>query len=438
MESLSAYIKSSLIEENVEKQLTDVLKGYKGLSVVPEYEYPLSGLCADFMLMQNNKPFVAIEVKTNLEDNGTKEVGRRQLERGRNFLNLRFGILTDAKKYILYDWWHAEEEEFTYSDLGDLISFLINKRYISADASLYKEYLTNLFSREFPSLTISKGDIDFDKEKNTIRLGEDDELKLFNILFPSVSTRSVCRYTTLSSLFAILENESYRMFATEGMNDIEDGMYLWNKLYNEKQKDAYLAPHRKSVYIMSCSPMKKRDDLTMWRLYGNDAKGMCLTFKVRKTANKEGFYFRKVRYDHDIIEKLRVLTKYNSTDEHKNYPTFIFNYWELWGAFVKSAEYKIEEEIRLAYIPSPKSRKIDNDKQWMLLQPNSIVCNYADFKESIAPFPLNMTQILLGASCPEKNVNKLQLKKMIEASEEFKGKNIEVEISDVDNYRPSK
>lgn len=437
MKSLYAYIKSSTTEEAVAKQISTAINRYQGLSCKKEYEYPLSGLRADFMLMKYDKPFAAIEVKTDVEDLGIREVGEGQLERGRILLNLRFGILTDSEEYLLYDWWQTKQPS-KFSDLNALLLELHKRHHVDIDASQYKKLLKNVVCSAFTGMSISEDKIEYSQADNTIRLHEEEEIKLFDMLFPKVAARYICRYTTLQSLFAVLENESYRMCATEGMNDVEDGMFLWNKLYDEKQKESYLEPYRNPTYILSCSPIKKQDDLTMWRLYGDDARGVCLTFKTGKSAHNNGFYLRKVRYDNEIIQQLRSLTEYNK-GKFSSYPTFIFNYWELWGAFVKSPEYKIEEEIRFAYIQRDGARTPDNDdKRWLLTIPNSIVCQYVDFKEKIDPFPLKLTHVHLGPECLEKRTNKVQLMRMIQTTKTFKSYKVVVEESKLTSYRSSK
>lgn len=442
MESLSSYLKSSLAEDKVAKQLKNAIVGMDGVSFVHDYQYPFSRRIADFMLLYNNQLLAAIEVKNNLENLDQVKRGEQQLEAGRLASLLRFGILTDGTKIILFDWWFDKaQQDKSDQSLAEVIEYIYAKKEETILQANYersekgKEAFYEVFKKEFPDFPIERSNIEMGK-KETIKLNKDVEQKLFNTLFPPFDDSELCRFTMLSSFFETVKNNSYRMCATEGMNDIEDGTFLWKKLYGDMSKEDLLPQNRDTIFILSCSPIKAIEDLTMWRLYGDDTKGVCLVYDIGDNAQNDGFYLRKVKYDgdSDIIEKFESLTK-DFFKETKL--TFVFNYWDLWSAFVKSKEYAVEEEIRLAYIPSLLPEK-NREKHWLLTKSNQIISEYLDFKESAtAPFPLKLKKVWLGASCPEQRVNTTQLQNMIDSSDGFKDKNIIVSPSEITNYRPA-
>lgn len=443
MESLSSYLQHALKEHEIVESIAKAFSAKPEFSCIVDYLYPNSGKRADVMLLYNKKPYACIEVKTSLQSDRALDGGEKQLESGRDILLLRFGILTDGKETILYDWWQDPEKQKT--KWGKLAQ-VAEKLYQAKDETILqisinrlnniKKNFCDLFNKLFPEKKISVNQIEFG-DGTSLKLNKDIERAFFDSLFPPFLGSEVCRFTTLGSIFATIDKRSFRMLATEGMNDIEDGTFLWKKLYGEKDQEKALPKNREPIFILSCSPIDSALDLTMWRLYADDTKGVCLEFVTDNVEHYDGFYLREVQYDgeNNVIERLKLLIQ--GFGEATGY-TFVFNYWELWSAFVKSKEYKVEKEIRLAYIPSLVDTKKPT-KQWLITDSNKIVSEYIDFKEEfLYIFPLQLKKVWLGASCPEKKVNEIQLKKMIESTKEFKGKNIEVEVSKIDNYRPSK
>ncbi len=456
MENLSTYLQHSLKESEIANHIQTMFSSKPEFTCAMEYQYSDSFKKADIMVFYLYEPYVCVEVKTNLSSNRAQYTGKQQLEYGRDRLLLRFGVLTDGRSAILYDWWKdGDEQEIKNKTLEQIIDYIYSERGKTIlqtysentsknkkekyDIDIYKGIFCNIFNSIFTEKTISIVDVEIGKGK-TIRLKDDVEKALFDKLFPPFEGSELCRFTTLSSIFASIKNNSYRMVATEGMNDTEDGTFFWNKLYGEKDQVKLLPEKREPIFIWSCSPIESILDLTMWRLYADDTRGVSLEFDANKIDARDGFFLRKVSYEDDNPNNILVrFTQLISTFQEKGEGfIFVFNNWDLWRAFIKSKEYKVESEIRLAFIPS-SSERIKPNIEWMITNSNQIISEYVDITEnSMTPFPLQLKKIWLGASCPEKKVNKVQLKKMIEASEGFKGKSIEVDISKVDNYRPSK
>lgn len=456
MKNLSTYLQQSLKEREITDSVKSIIMSNSEFSCVKEYQYPNSFKRADLMVLYNKEPYASIEVKTNLRHTRVQELGKQQLEYGRDRLLMRFGILTDGSYSILYDWWKdRSEQEIKNQTLEQIIDYIYDERDKTIlqvyseninkpdkekyDINTYKEKFCKIFNEIFLEKKILITDVEIEKGK-TIKLKEDVENDLFDKLFPLLKENEVCRFTSLSSVFATIENNSYRMVATDGMNDTEDGTFLWKKLYGDKAKEMLLPLKKETIFILSCSPTKSISDLTMWRLYADDTRGVCLEFDVKTIDANNGFFLRKVSYEEDnpnnILVRFTQLIK--EFQEESNGFIFVFNNWDLWRAFIKSKEYKVEQEIRLAFIPSKYGTRKPEIK-WLMTTSNHIISEYVDLEENQSlPFPLQLKKIWLGAACPEKNVNKLQLKKMIESIDGFKGKNIEVEVSIIDNYRPSK
>ena len=454
MTSLSDSLKHNEIGDILYKDLDSNIRYLKDIRVVREYKYPSISKRADFAIFFKDEIYAIIEIKTNLKNSRQKQDGIQLLKLGHEALAVRYGILTDGSTFELYDWWKKTDDpistnpklKIVLDQLFQNINFKFSpdiKSKKERETEENKEYIDQLcevFNNLFKDLSLSIQPSDVKVEGNRIYLSEIVEMTLFNKLFPALKESRLCRFTSLASIFSTIQNTSYRMCATEGMNDTEDGMFLWNTIYDKMIKRA-LSNQSETVYILSCSPIEKVNDLTMWRLYANDTKGVCLEFNTDQYRADMGFYLRKIRYEGDIVNPfntdiigiLRQLASYNQGGRG---PIFVFNYWDLWSAFVKSKAYKVEEEIRLAYIPSQAT--IDPDAAgWMLTSSNQIASQYVDFKvKKHFKFPLQLEKVWLGVSCPEKEVNVVQLQKMMDKTSKFRGVN--VDLSEIENYRPSK
>ncbi|MCQ2076936.1 MAG: hypothetical protein MJZ20_07905 [Bacteroidaceae bacterium] len=437
MESLSDYMKHSLKESEVLNQINDWLRTHEEYKVVHEYTYPNTHAQADFMLLKNNDPYMAIEVKGNLEPRSISN-GRMQLQISRRIFNFRYGVVTNGLKYYIFDLWEnsalpQKEESDMTTTLNCVMDLLAKPRAIQHDE--IQGLIQSAIQKVAPDMVIQERLV-INNTTNTVSLSSIDELHLFDCLFPPRNQGTITRYTTLDTLFATIDNDSYRMFAYEGMNDKEDCDYLWKKLYEDAQKDQFLPKESKTVYLMSCVDIED-EDLTMWRLYAEDTRGIRMKFKITDKANQEGFYLREVSYGEEMINKLKTIVKYG----HEGNPTFVFNYWSLWAAFFKNGLFEDEEEIRLVYlphIPNEKIRKKDNTKEWVLTDTNRILNQYVDFKIDNNPFPLELQEVLLGCACPEKDLNVAQFQKMINKSVGFNPLHVMVKSSMITTYRPSR
>lgn len=238
-----------------------------------------------------------------------------------------------------------------------------------------------------------------------------------NVEVHNKATDMVCRYTTLQSLFLMLDNKTYRMQGLVGMNDISEVDYVDEYCGLESnQNDA------NNIFITSCSSSKLEDDLTMWRLYGDEARGVCLVFKVSKDIPEE-FTFQKVEYVDNIgvDYRLEIVKRLIGCG-------FSFSQINKWKHFFKAAEYKIEEEVRLLF------ERSSQDLKWNKTANSHIINPSVDFDLN-KKFPLQLYKIILGPKCPEKYVNTEQIKALIRDKKLLNGSNITVTTSRIDNYR---
>lgn len=436
MTPLNEYITHELDSEKLcRESIEAAIRGREEFTFLRDFKYS-DGLSTDFMILKNGEPFVAVETKSDLDRPRQYTYGIRQLRCSQNEYYLQYGILSDGKSYKVIQLQNLNEIE-SLSSFSEVLEFLLRiltRNQEKNNVEKCVESIKGLLSQTYPNFENDIESFEFQQDEEVIKLTETDELRLFDVVVPSESgMMMVYRYTSIYTLFATIDNGSYRMNASEGMNDREDCDFLWRQIYGDSKKNSQYIKNRtwETVYLMSCVSQEKADDLTMWRLYGDDAKGVCMSFE--KQDLPKGFYLRAVVYSEKNIQVLKNIVDIAEGAGLR----FVFNYWELWGAFFKSLDYEVEKEVRLVYLESLASWKPKNTKKWVLTSSNLIPNKYVEFEAAPTTlFPLKLKKVIIGPECLEKEVVRSQFEKMMDESAGFKG--IEVEISQKESYRTSR
>ena len=193
------------------------------------------------------------------------------------------------------------------------------------------------------------------------------------------------------------------------------------------------------------------NDFTMIRLYGDNAKGVCLEYKIEKPLSPK-FFLAPVNYAkdetcHPELDLLRDLM-----NEEINNRKIVFKRLYIWEHFFKSYEYKDEKEIRLLYISKvddnerddygdtqepPFKRKWIYDEKYGIISPivTFDITNNTPEKDR---FPLTLKKIILGPLVRESKINKDQLLSIIKAKGISFISSVDedlVEISKIKSYR---
>ena len=242
----------------------------------------------------------------------------------------------------------------------------------------------------------------------------------------------IYRYAAFDRVFQILDDGKIAMLGLPGMNDTTEPNYIDNYLNDtddsfwEMPSQSIAAINRR--FIMSCTELE--DDLLQWRLYGENAKGACISFDTKKTLKtSQRFYLGRVKYadvNGEHIE-LRLIKNIITAIREQLMLDIRFVLMYVWRHFFKPNEYEHEKEIRLLYI----HKKDDRSKKWIIAQPYSIVNPMVIFDMSKNEFPLKIQEITLGPLRPESKLNKSQIEQMLSE----KGKRIAVNESERNVYR---
>ena len=267
---------------------------------------------------------------------------------------------------------------------------------------------------------------------------EDVEDELFDCLLRRFDENKVCRYTSLPSFFRTINDGEQSMCCIVGMNDRSEctyaDSYIRATISTESlpTKTIYDAGEENKYFILSCMDTSKYDDLTMWRLYGDNTKGVNILYSVdkRKLTRYKLYYIDYADSPglsgHKSLNFIRDLLNFKVGGR-----TFRLRKWNEWKHFFKPYEYRDELEIRLLY-----NRKNNPADKWILTGDYSIVCPLTLFK--LTKFPFVIEEVKLGPNCPDIETNRLQLELMIKEQKNnlaLKRKKDVIMISNIGTYR---
>ncbi len=272
------------------------------------------------------------------------------------------------------------------------------------------------------------------------------EQMFFRSLLGSIpeSPKHLCRYTSLSGLFRMLSERKQSMCSVACMNDKTETDYatsfldeafspsnILQRLEARSGGNQTVATH----FILSGSRMSNKDDLNMWRLYGDDSKGVCLWYDVVEKI-PDNFLLAKVCYGKkDSHPELTYLaSKLSKGVVGRN---FEIRNLHSWLHFFKPAEYAIEAETRLLFELGDINRLNDYDGKWVLDDAKGIIAPIVRFSvnKTSAAFPLILSKIVLGPNLTERNLNRQQLLAMINQCQIAVSSDFEIIMSSINNYR---
>jgi hypothetical protein len=368
--------------------------------------------------------------------------------------NIKFVILSDGEKFIITDRKNPNtrgtfsfdefidllsiREEIDVTNLKNEVSQKIKSIIQNSDFRFLKEQINELSNQISHEIDFNEIDQSFSFRNPTDI--NNIENKIFRLLLKEDKPLTkIYRYTTLNTVYSMLINNSFRMNCLVGMNDTTEVNYAENYItgtnrdYTQAQWQTVDAYNRR--FISSCS--LKEDDLTQWRLYAEDSKGVCLVLNVDQKLLNTKFILKRISYGekdgkHPELDFIRQIIA-NLKDELNI--DFEFKTLTTWRHFFKPFDYAVEAEVRLLFVLQDDEVK----KGWLLTSSHSILNPYVDFKLNDDGLPIHLTEIVLGPKCPEKEINQKQFEQIIR---ELKRKKKKIKVDDieqeVDEYKIAK
>lgn len=362
-------------------------------------------------------PSIAIvEIKNNLQNKSYFDSAKNQCIDYILTFHIPFVILADENIFYLFDEENLTPHEYSLENIKQIFD-----EYISP-SNTKKRNVLNYLKETFPQENLV--DESINAEGKSISLPEHLESSIKDlILSEEPLPTNICRYVSLETAFSIVANKAIRMNCIVGMNDSSEVNFVGKTFYGPEYLNSI--PDEKDkindIYILSCSSIEMKDDLTQWRLYADDAKGVCLIFEVNKPQYR--YDVRKITYidpekeNDSFFGKIRELASKNN---------IIFKNFHTWCHFLKPKDYKIESEVRVLY----ENIKIKKP-HWFLAKPINVLSSYIDV-ELNDDFPLKLKEIILGPKCPEKETNRDQLNVLLKR---MGLDDVKVDFSRIDNYR---
>ena len=254
---------------------------------------------------------------------------------------------------------------------------------------------------------IADDEICCDPASECYLLNEDAERRLLGGLMPvkAGNIDEIAKYTTFEGLVAILESGKIRMNSIVSMNDksetnfLEDYIRSYKEDY-EQDYDKYLFADKEFITSFTT----RIDDLDMWRLYGDNARGVCMVFE-RNTKKDDELY--EIKYLDPEKEDLKKVYELMNALKEKDI-RFRLNLLQKCRHFMKHSDYKTEEEYRLLVESNKPSG-------WFINRENGILTPYVakpirkTGKPEEGDYPYKLKKIIVGPAMKEMTANLMQV-----------------------------
>jgi hypothetical protein len=272
---------------------------------------------------------------------------------------------------------------------------------IPEDADLKKKIICELIHTIY-GFEIQITDILYDPASKCFVLKEEVEQNMLKDIKPERAAEpdEIAKYTTLDTLVAVLQSGKMRMNSIVSMNDKTEIGFLEEYIRNYKEDfDKYLFADKEFITSFTT----RIDDLDMWRLYGDNARGVCMVFERINKDSDELFNISYIAEKSDVLEKIAKLQ-----DALKdNSIRFRMNLLKKYQHFLKLSDYSSESECRLMV----NSEKTDG---WFINRDNGILTPYIEKKlvrevEEDNIYPFRLSGIILGPASRELTANMMQV-----------------------------
>lgn len=340
-------------------------------------------------------------------------------------------------------------------DIDGIISIVQNfdpKKFEFIPLSDFHETITKLPSYPHVATEIENffkekpnEDTYFEFDEKKCSLTKEQEKQFMKCLLGTVpSGESLFRYTSNESFHRILNEKRHSMSSLAIMNDTTEIDYAASYLKKQGIDEELQTVAKDSVYTYITSLSQKRDDLTMWRLYGNDTKGVSIEYIIPEHL-AEDFLLARVCYADKKGSDSKLNFIKDLIQSKIGERMFRLNYWSLWQHFFKPYDYVIEQEVRLLFFGDDMLNAFskDFDIKWQTTG-NGIVTPFANFP--LQNYPLKIKGLLLGKNYPQLRTNLLTLNTYLQEIrtgfddkyKDFVGfftSDFHVDTSEIDNYR---
>jgi len=426
----------------------------QGIDIMVEYQ-TAGNRRADLVIVNGFEILACIEIKSNISDEKLLLEAQAQVELIQKDTHSYYAVITDGDRYYVKSLSNERFEEKRDAEAVIKVILGVDKEK-ERDNDFDIESLRNYFSKicmkydmisninKIKKVLEGVSSANCEVTATRFKFKRSFENAFFQSLLGTYTDKEIVRYIPFSSVFRTLNEQTIGMVSLVGMNDVSECYYadqFCAKINNKEWTKGVLPAERSmlnNTYILSCNDLSMEDNLTMWRLYGDNCKGVCIKFIIEKDKlyKDETFILAPVSYgqDKDTHYALEFVNSILSIKIGDREP--LFETWCYWKHFFKDYRYSVEKEVRLLYTGNGLGKR-----DWILVKENDIPCTISVFPIKCAPnhsndFPLTLKGIKIGSKCIDIETKKSQLEELIkERNVGYDRLYAEVSISEIDNYR---
>lgn len=375
---------------------------------------------ADSVVSKGGSPYIIIEHKK--EKKRSEEVLSR-MSVYQDYLRIKWGIVffeESGQIELRYvdDSYHAYEtlEELTAAILSKE-SPLDSEEYLSEIVKIIKKHLKSLHEQDSVDKFMSRLTKEYIKSDSAeVSFTPDVEKAFFEALLGKVSDTSIVRYTSKNTLYQIMDAGTFGMCSLNCMNDSSELDYADKYVKAVRNPIENSIKECNDIFITSTCEKSMSDDLLMWRLYAQNAEGVCLNLEIKEDIKDPNFYLYPISYgksdkQHSELDMIKAITSWSISG-----PKFVFKNWKIWKHFFKSHHFKYEKEIRLLYYNNPMSNTAS--LRWIHDSYTGIASPILIFTAN--DFPLELRKVIIGPRDMQSFTNTVQLNERV-TSTTFKG-----------------
>lgn len=457
-----AILREYLIASQVEDAFRKVLP--LGFEIINEFQTRGSRR-VDFVIVRGFEILACIEVKSDLSSPSRLDSAQKQVALYQEDTHSYWAIVTDSKCYYVHSL--ADEDGFFIEkkNAEDVCQLILGIQHEKGQTDSSHIEDSNLEQLRHQFLQICKKyakistidsvekvlkDVSSENCKITptrFTFTRSFENRLFQALLGTYKEDEVVRYIPFASIYRSLNEQTIGMVSLVGMNDVSEcyyaDQYLARKKGDDKDKSSMsILPAENGLlnntYILSCNHLDKIDNLTMWRLYGDNCKGVCIKLFIEKDRldQDNSFVLAPVSYglakdNHPELDFANDILSLKIGSRNLTFET-----WCYWKHFFKDHRYLVEKEVRLLYTGGGCGKR-----SWILVAGNEIPCTISLFPVKTLPnhsngFPLTLSGVMIGSKCIDIETKKRQFEELIKERNAGYDKGFaQVTTSEIDNYR---
>lgn len=306
--------------------------------------------------------------------------------------------------------WYNKEYKTVKVSVNEYMGWEVDKNEYDTDTFLnhflpvMNDQDCEIIKNDLSTLDFSIDDILFDTMNQRYVLNVD----FLDFLNPKPDCREqelvLCKYMFLDTFLCIAQSNNIRLNSVVSMNDSSESFFLGDYLCNayddvrrknidfdfyQKYPDALrfskIIEH-KNYLIMSLT--NRIDDAMMWRLYGDNGRGVCLCFSVPTHLVKPIIY---VSEKNDKLNSLKnIVSRWRD-----NNINVTFSAIDEYMFFTKSLQFDYEDEYRIL--------KVCADDDLKIAKYGNLISFYNDYK--ISDLAIKPASLYIGSNLPNRDVN---------------------------------